>query len=146
MNGNQPLGPARLLLGDAMLVFLILNEVRHRSVARLFGVSRKDSNLTSVFAIASLVGVVAAAGARVRAIHVRPTSAETPMGIAVAKEAVHGIAGEWSRVTPSFAGLVGLVVLERSFGPSLRAAARALRGALRDVARSLRSLRGLLEG
>src|SRR3954447_9002962 len=61
MSGNGTPGPGRLIFGDATIVFLLLNEVRHRVMARLFGVSRKDSNIVTAVAVA-----VTAAGAQRR--------------------------------------------------------------------------------
>jgi hypothetical protein len=145
-SGNKSLGAGRRLFGDTRLVFLLLNEVRHRIVARLFGVSRKDSNLVTIFAIGSLAGVLRAGATRLRGIRLRPSVAETAIGAAVLKETVHGIAGDRSRGTPLFAALIAFVVLEKSFGPALRGTFRGVRGSFRAVMASLRRVRVLLEG
>lgn len=142
----QSLGAGGRLCRDSTLVFLLLNEVRHGIVARLFGVSRKDSNVVTIFAIGSLAGVLGAGAARLRGARVRPSAAETAIGAAVLKETAYGIAGDSSRGTPLFAALLAFVVLEKSFGPTLRGTFRGVRGSFRGLRASLRSVRALLEG
>jgi hypothetical protein len=136
----------RQLLDDALLVFLLLNEVRHRVVARLLGVPRADSNLLTIFAIGSLAAVAGAAATRLRGVRVRPSVPETAIAAAVLKESAHGMAGDWSRGKPLFATMIALVMLEKSFGPALRGAFHGVRRSSRAVRASLRSVRGLLEG
>jgi hypothetical protein len=145
-SGDKSLGAPRLLFGDATLVFLLLNEVRHRIIARLFGVSRKDSNLVSVFAVGTVVAAFAAGATRLRRARVRPSLPEAAIGAAVLKETAHGIAGDWSRATPFFAGLIVLVALEKSFGPALRGSLRGVRRSFHGVRVSVRRVRAVLEG
>jgi hypothetical protein len=145
-SGDKSPGPGSLLVGDARLVVLLLNAARHGIVARLFGVARKDSNVVTVIAIASLAGALSAGAARVRSVRVRPSLADTAIGAAVMKETAHGIAGDWSRKTPYFSALIALVVLEKSFGPAVRGSIRGVRGSFRGVTASIRSVRALLEG
>jgi hypothetical protein len=143
---TKSFGTGRILAGDATLAFLLLNELRHRIVARVFGVSTRDSNIVSVFAIGSLVAALVAGGARVRRMRIRPTGVETAIGAVALKETAHGIAGPWSRGTPLFALLLVLVVLEKSFGPTLRGSARLTRDCVRGVAGSLHRAMSLLQG
>jgi hypothetical protein len=143
---TKSLGNGRILAGDATLAFLLLNELRHRIVVRVFGVSTRDSNIVSVFAIGSLFAALAAAAARVRRVRVRPTGEETAIGAVVLKETAHGIAGTWSRTTPLFTALIVLVVLEKSFGPTLRGSLRLVRDSVRGVNGSLRRAMDLLQG
>jgi hypothetical protein len=145
-SGDKSIGAGRLLVGDATLVFLLLNEVRHRIIARLFGVSRKDSNLVTVFAIGALASALAAGATRLRGARVRPSLTETAIGTVVLKETAHGIAGDWSRGTPFFSALIALVLLEKSFGPALRGSLRGARGSLHAVTASWRRVRAVLEG
>ena len=62
------------------------------------------------------------------------------------KEGAHTLAGDWSRTSPFFGGMIAAVLIEKSFGPSLRMAARSARTTLHGVAVSLRSIRRLVEG
>jgi ABC-type uncharacterized transport system permease subunit len=142
----ENLGPAGQVSGNTTLVFLLLNEVRHRILARLFGVSRRDSNLMTMFAIGSLAGVVGAVAARLRPSRPRASIGGSAIGAAVFEETAHGIAGESSRSAPLFSALILLVLLEKSFGPTLRASMRGVRGSLRGVRASLRIFGDLLEG
>jgi hypothetical protein len=145
ITGNAP-GPARLLVGDAGIAFLLLNEARHRIVGRVFGVSRKDSNVVTAVTVGLMAGGLATGAARVRSVRMRPSAAEAAMGAVALKETAHGIAGEWSRGTPLFAGLIALVVVEKSFGPALRGAFRAVLEVIRAVRASLRRTRAFLGG
>ena len=146
MSGENNAGAARLVFGDATIVFLPLKEVRHRIVARVFGISRKNANVMTGAAV-----VLAAAGAQAgatwpRRVRLRPTGTETAFGAIALKETAHGIAGDWSRGTPLFATLVILVVLKRSFGPALRGSPRSVRSSLHGVRATWRGVRAVLEG
>ena len=129
-----------------MLVLLLLNEGRHRVVGRLFGVSRADANIVTVVALSSLASAAAAAAARLRSARPHPSIAGAAVGAVVVKEAAHGIAGEWSRTTPLFAGLVTLVALEKSFGPALRGSFRAARGTSNAAVGTIRRARAFVAG
>jgi hypothetical protein len=142
----NPPGAARLLIGDAGIGFLLLNEVRHRVVGRVFGVSRKDTNLVTAVAIGLMAGGVASGTARLRSHRLRPSGAEAALGAAALKESAHSIAGEWSRATPFFAATIALIMLEKSLGPGLRASLRAARDVFRGVRRSLHRTRAFLGG
>jgi hypothetical protein len=133
MNGDKNLGAARLLFGDAIIAFLLLNEVRHRIVARVFGVSREDSNVVTIIAVGSLAEGLHGSAARVRAVPARLSVAEAAIGAAALKETAHSVAGDWSRTTPFFGALVAFAVLGRSFGPVLRGSFRGVQGSIRGV-------------
>jgi hypothetical protein len=143
-NAGPPPGAARLLVGDAGIAFLLLNELRHRIVVRVFGVSRKDSNLVTVAAVGLMAGGLASGAARVRGMRMRPSALEAAAGAVALKETAHGIAGGWSRSTPFFAGLIAVVVVEKSFGPALRGSFRGVREMARGVRGSVRRARALL--
>jgi hypothetical protein len=140
---SQPhIGPT----GDAAIVFLLLNEARHRMVQSAFGISRRDSNVVTAAVVALAIAGVERNAARMRAVKVRPSLADTAIGVAAMKEGAHTVAGNWSRTTPFFGGLIAVVLLEESFGPSLRMALHSMRRSLHGVAVSLRSIRKLVEG
>ena len=143
---TKTIGTGRILAGDATLVLLLFNELRRRVVVRVFGVSARDSNIVSVFAIGSLVAAVFAAAARVRRVRIRPSRMDTAIGAVTLKETAHGIAGPWSRTTPLFTALLALVILEKSFGPALRGSFRLVRDSVRGVNGSLRRAMDLLQG
>jgi hypothetical protein len=145
-SGDKRPGTGTLLVGDAALVYLLLNATRHRVVERLFRVSRNDSNLVTVIAIGSLAGAVGAGAARVRSVQVRPSLADAAIGAAVVNETAHGIAGAWSRQMPFFSALIAFVLLEKSFRPAVRGSIRSVRGSVRGVMGSIRSVRSFLEG
>jgi hypothetical protein len=134
------------MFGDATIVFLLLNEIRHRIVARLFGASRKDSNIVTGVAVALTAAGAHTAAVRMRGMAKRPSGADTAIGAVVLKEAAHGVAGDWSKGTPLFATLITFVVLERSFGPALRGALRSVRMSLHGIGASWRRVRAVLEG
>src|SRR4051812_32326876 len=146
MSGNGTPGPGRLIFGDATIVFLPLNEVRHRVMARLFGVSRKDSNIVTGVAVAVTAAGAQSAAGRLHRMAKRPSGADTAIGAVVLKETAHGIAGDWSRGTPLFATLIVFVVLERSFGPAVRGALHTAGASLHNIRASWRRVRTVLEG
>jgi hypothetical protein len=132
--------------GGLTIAFLLLNEARHRIVQSTFGISRRDSNIVT----AALLGVTVVGAerkaARMRAVRIRPSLASTAIGAAVLKEGAHTVAGDWSRTSPFFGRMIAAVLLEKSFGPSLRMALHSGRASLHAVAVSLRSIRRLVEG
>jgi hypothetical protein len=124
VNGN--IGTGRALTGDAMIVFLLLNEIRRRIVMAVFGVRREDADHVSMVATASgldgagrLAGVVATAAV--------PSVAATLMGAGAAKEAVNAIAGASSRTTPAFGALLAFALAVKGFRPGLRAVGEGMR-------------------
>lgn len=135
------LGPARLLCGDAIIVVLLLNEARHRVVSRVFGVSRDDSNLVTAVTIGSGGHALHHQAARVRSLPARPSLFDTAVGAAVLNETVQRIAGDASRDTPAFSSLVAFALLDRGFGPTLRASFRDAQRSLHGLVAGLRRLR-----
>jgi hypothetical protein len=125
------MSPARLLFGDTIIGFLLLNDVRRRVVARLCGVTGGSSDAVTVVAIGSVAQAILSGSARMR--RARPSVAGTAMGAAALNEATHGMAGDASRATPFLSALIGLALLERSFGPALRGSSHAAIGAVRRL-------------
>ena len=127
MNDSTNLGVGRLFLGDLIIAVLLLREVRHRVVARLFGVPKEDAAL-----LTSIVGGRAASSALdsvVRVLHARPAAADVAIGAAVVREAAYTLAGEQSRDAPFLGLAVGLSMLDRNFGPMVRASYHGARSA-----------------
>jgi hypothetical protein len=135
-----------VVLGEGIIAFLLLNEARHRIVMRVFGVSRRDSNRVTVIALGSLAGGLSARAIRVARVPSPPSVAATAIGAGALKATVHGFAGDWSRTTPNFEGLVALVLIEKSLGPALRGSFRGARRSARGVRAGSRRFLALLGG
>jgi hypothetical protein len=146
VSAKSNVGFARLFFGDAAIVSLLLNDVRHRTVARVFGVSRADSNLVTALAIGSAAVAVHSTAARVRSIRRYPSGANSVMGAAVVREAALGIAGEPSRAVPAAGALMALVLVGTSSRPMLRGALRTTRGSVLGVITAPQKLRAFARG
>jgi hypothetical protein len=143
-----PVRGARLFAGDAIIILRLLNERRHRIMAAVFGVSRENSNLVTLFAIgASATGIrraFAASGRHVRRIRSSPTRVgDTMIGGAVAKETVDSIAGHPARDAPSAAALIAFAVAVHSLRPAAQRSLHAARQSLRRLAAAAQSLKGI---
>jgi hypothetical protein len=139
-------GFARLFFGDAAIVLLVLNDLRHRIVGRVFGVSRDDSNLVTVVAIGSAAVAVHSTAARVRSIRRYPSLPDTAMGAAVLREGALGIAGAPSRAVPFAGALIALALVGRSARPMLRGGVRTTRGSVVGVTTAPLRLRAFARG
>ena len=146
MSAKTNVGFARLFFGDAAIVFLLLNDVRHRIVARVFGTSRDDSNLVTVLALGSAAVAVHGTAARLRTIRRHPSGADSVIGAAVLREAALGIAGAPTRAVPAAGALVAFALAGRSSRPVLRGALRTTRGSVLGVVTAPRRLRAFARG
>ena len=138
--------PERLLVGDAIILFRILSEARHRAVARVFGVGKEHSTLVTLIAIgafARALGRIAAAPrTQVRKVRSSPTAVGDAMiGTAAFRETVDSIAGHPSRDTSSAAALIAFAVLAHSFRPAVADLLHAVRESFRAVVAEGRRLR-----
>jgi len=130
---------ARRAVGDAVIVFELLNERRRRIAAGGFGVSsRYDVNLVSLFALAAFGAAVrrgaAAPGTQVRKARSSPTAVgDTMIGAAAAKETLDSIAGHPSRDVSSAAALIVFAVIVHSLLPTIERLLRAMWQAYRDL-------------
>jgi hypothetical protein len=146
MSANSNVGFARAFFGDAAIVLLVLNDIRHRIVTRVFGVSRDDSNLVTVLAVGSAAVAVHSTAARVRRIRRYPSLPDTAMGAAVLRQTALGIAGEPSRAVPFAGALVAFALVGRSSRPMLRGTFRTTRGSARRVVTAPYRLRSFARG
>ena len=146
MSAQSNVGFARLFFGDAAIVFMLLNDARHRTVTRVFGVSRDDSNLVTVLAIGSAAVAVQGTAAPVRAIRRYPSGADGLIGAALVREAALGIAGEPSRAVPAAGALLTLALAGKSSRPMLRRVLRTTRRSVRDVVAAPHRLRAFARG
>jgi hypothetical protein len=108
-------GGARLLFADARVVYLLLNEARSRTIARLFGISGENSALVTLIALGLAAHTVRSKVGRVLNAPGVPDAGDAVIGASLMRESVRGIAGAWSRDSPIFgtlviASLVGTVV------------------------------------
>jgi hypothetical protein len=132
VNGDKSLVTDRMLLGDAIIAFLLFNEARRRIVVWVYGVPREDSEVMTVIAIGSLAEGLQSR-ARVIAAWVVPSFAATVMGAGALKEAANSIGGNQSRTVPAFGALITFAVVAKAFHPWLRASVRGLREGFHGV-------------
>jgi hypothetical protein len=134
------------LFGDGIIALLLMNEIRHRIVARLFGVSREDANPVTAVAIGSLAEGVHGGAARVLGAAALPSVAAATLGAVVIKETAHSVAGDWSRTMPRFGALLVFAVVAKSFGPLLRATIHGVRESLHAFRSARRRFFAVLGG
>jgi hypothetical protein len=146
---REHLSRARLLAGDALVAVRLFQEVRHRIMRAVFGVSRADSNLVWVFAIGAFAAALrrgaAAPGAQVRKARSSPTAVgDTMIGAAVASETLDSIAGHPARDTSFAAALIALALAVHSFRPGLERSLRAALEAYRELTAAAHRVREVM--
>jgi hypothetical protein len=141
MSAKSNPGFARLFFGDAGIALVLLNNARHRLVARVFGVSRDDSNLVTVVAIGSAAVAIHGTVSRVRRIRLFPSVSDGAIGAAVLRETALGIGGAPSRTVPFFGALVTFALVGTSLRPVLRGVVRTTRGSVLSVVTAPQRLR-----
>jgi hypothetical protein len=142
MAENPLTGP--LLPRDVIVGFALANHVRHLVIERVFGVSRENSNLMTVIALGSAAVGVQHAVSRVTLRG--PSAVDAGIGAVLLKEATHRVAGDWSRTTPLFGAFLTLALLDRSFGPMVRASVHGVRRSLHAGHSGVRAVRSVLNG
>jgi hypothetical protein len=138
--------PERLLVGDAIILFRLLSEARHRVVARVFGVGRRDSTLVTLIVLGAfaraLHHIAGAPGRQVRKVRSSPTAVGDAMiGTGAIKETIDSIAGHPSRDASSAAALIILAVLAHLLRPAVAGSLRAVRAFFGAVIAEARRLR-----
>ncbi len=137
---NSGSGPSPLR--DARTAIVVANELRYALIRAVIGGSRAEANVVTGIAAGVAVGGAATVFGRIfRLRPPNPTLADAVLVSAVARESAHRLAGPWSRATPIFSTLIVLVLIEKSFGPTLRGAIRAVRDSVHRVGSSLHRLR-----
>jgi hypothetical protein len=121
------------MIGDAIMGLLLLNDVRHRVLTRVFGVSREQSNVMTVVAVGLVSEGLHSRAAKVRGARPHLSIADSAIGAMSLKEAAHGVAGPWSRSVPFFGALIAFAALARSFGPMVRGSFHGARQAVRGA-------------
>jgi hypothetical protein len=119
-----PAGDRTLFLTDLRLGVLVLNEMRYRAIARLFGVSREQANLVSLVALMLVAGRLRDQIARLNAGP--PSSGDTALAGTLLSEVLSGVAGPASRETPWTGALLTLALLAGA-RPAIKKAAHGMR-------------------
>jgi hypothetical protein len=137
-SSRKHVSPERLLVGDAIILFRILSEARHRAVARVFGAGKEHSTLVTLIVIGAFASALrraaAAPGTQVRKVRSSPTAVGDAMiGTAAFRETVDSIAGPPSRDTSSAAALIAFAVLAHLFRPAVAGLLRAVRESFRAI-------------
>lgn len=128
---------ARLLASDVRGVFILLNETRYRTMERLFGVSRADSNLATLIALGVLAAAIHEKAERLMKGPGAPTGADAVLGAASLRMLVRGIAGTSARDTPLLGTLVAIAVLGRLPHPTLGGSLRGIKAFSRGTRSTL---------
>jgi hypothetical protein len=123
------IGAARVFLSDARLALGVLNEVRHRSLRRTFGVSREQANLLTVVVALSATAAAYETAVRVIAAPFPMSGSDAAIGAYVVREVGLGIAGPAAREVPLVGTLVAVALIGRLALPELRRALRGIRAA-----------------
>jgi hypothetical protein len=119
-NDDGFLGGARLLATDARVAGMLLREGRDRACAHLFGVSRDDSGVVTVIALATLAHAIHGKIHETISAPGGPHASDTLIGIGLLSEAINVIAGEWSRETPVVPTVVVAAVVAHHLRPWAR--------------------------
>jgi hypothetical protein len=106
----------RLLESDIGVIYLLLNEARYRTLARLFGVSREQANLATLVFVAVLAEAARARAERLRGLP-GPSRSDIAVGGAAVRELGYMVAGATLRETPMFSTLVAIAVVWKLSGP-----------------------------
>ena len=135
----------RRLWGDAIIVSSLLNELRHRIMTAVYGISRADSNLVTLLVIAAFGAEIRRAAAaprtQVRRVRSSPTAiGDSMIGVAAAKETLDSIAGHPSRDVRPAAALVTLALVVHLFRPAVKRSVRVMEEAGRDVVAEARRI------
>jgi hypothetical protein len=119
-------GTGRLFLADSRLAFVVLNHVRRRALARVFGVSGDEANLlTLVLALSAAEAAYATARRVVRA----PWRPDAIVAGLLLREGALGVAGPRARDVPLAGTVLTLALVGGTAIPALRRAARSVRTA-----------------
>jgi len=110
----------KLLVSDARIMLLLLREARNRTCERVFGVSRDDSAIVTLIAVATLAHAVHGKVHDVVSAPGMPGWNDTLLGAGALKEAVHVLAGDFSRETPVLPALIVAAVIAHHLRPWAR--------------------------
>ncbi len=118
---------ARLLLTDVRVALLLVDQTRHRAVARLFGVSREQSWQVTLIALVLLASAAHDKSDRMLKGPGGPSRSDVMLGAAVLRELLTWIPGPSSRDTPLVGTLVMVALVGAVVRPAVSRAAHDIR-------------------
>jgi hypothetical protein len=134
------------MIRGVIMLLLLLNEARHRILARVFGLPREDANVISMVAAGALSAGLHSGARAVLGARPHLSVVGAAMGAGAVKATASRVAGASSAATPYFTTLLVLAVLVRGFGPMVRASLGGVRGSSRAVTAGSRRLLAFLGG
>jgi hypothetical protein len=123
----EDVGGARLLVSDARVALLLLDEARYRVVNRLFGVDRDHSWPVTLIALAVLASAAHEKSDQMLKGPGGPTRTDIAFGAVGLRALVARISGPPSQDTPLVATLVTIAVIGAVARPGLSRAAHRIR-------------------
>src|SRR5690349_19921331 len=99
-------GGRNLLLNDLAVAYLILKEISNRGIERTFGATREQSGTIATIALATFADSADRQAQRLRQPPPKPSLGDMVLATVAVKEAVHAVAGPWSREREQFGTLI----------------------------------------
>jgi hypothetical protein len=127
-------GGARLLLSDMRTAFLLVNHARHRTIARLFGVSSDQANLLTLVAALTLAEAVHEKVERLLSAPSVPSLGDGLLASASLRELLAGVAGPPAHETPLSSTLLMIAVVGGTAGPAGLKSLRAIKASSHRMA------------
>jgi hypothetical protein len=138
---------ARRFFGDVIIGFRVLNEMRHRVLAVVFGAPRGwGSNFVTIIVLAStwdaIHRVIAAPGAQVRKVRSSPTIVgDSLIAAGVLSEVIDKVTTRRAKATASTAALIVFAVVVHSIRRPVRRSFHAIRATIRAGITEVRKVR-----
>jgi len=120
-------GGARLIISDARVAYMLVNDARSRAIARMFGISGKNSALVTMIALGLLAESVRAGVARALTAPGDTDLADAVIGVSVLRESARALAGAWSADSPMFVTLVAVAMVGHVARPAVAGAIRGVK-------------------
>jgi hypothetical protein len=108
---REELGGGRLLLTDAKIALLMADEARHRTLHRLFGLSRQEANLATFIALLALAQAAQDGIEWLTRPGATPTLADGVIGVSLLRDLLSRAAGPSYRDTPLLGTLITVAFL-----------------------------------
>jgi hypothetical protein len=121
------LAGSRRLLSDMRTTFLLVDEARHRTIARLFAIPKDQENLLTLVVALMLAEAASEKLNRFRSMPGVPSLGDGLLGLGSLREVLCGVAGPASRETPTTAILLMGAVLAGGAGPAVVKSLHGLR-------------------
>ncbi len=138
---------ARRFFGDLIIAFRVLNEVRHRAVAAVFGVQKGwRSNLLTAIVIGAVMDAIGHVAAAPRTQVRKLRSSRTVVGdsmivAAILNEAIDRLTTRRAKATAAGTALIVFAVVANSIRPTVERVLRAIRPTVRGVITEARKVR-----